>query len=264
MTARMQEGDGLSCTNSSSRLYHRLVCLYKGKVLPPPGHIAKGNRLSWKRASPVARAEGGRRPDRRGEIIAAAIRVIARDGIRACTVSALGLETGFARGHFTYHFRSKNEIIGLAFATVASDWATAQVVATTGSGALERLKRRVRAAVEWVQRRPEYFRCLMNFRVEMMRDPTAFPPAARIRHQIWDFIAQMIRDGVAEGALHLPDDPDVEARTLVATIDGLLMHAVLDPSFCPAEVLADRVWQVVAERLGAHPPRGREQLPTTD
>src|SRR5688500_12350835 len=64
---------------------------------------------------------------RRTEIIGAAIHVIARDGIRACTVSALESATGFARGHFTYHFNSKEEIIALAFATVGADWATYQI-----------------------------------------------------------------------------------------------------------------------------------------
>ena len=217
---------------------------------PRVGHTAPGKpRRSAPRAS-APRSEGPGRTDRRGEIIAAAIRVIARDGLRACTVSALENETRFARGHFTYHFHSKEEIIGLAFATVGSDWATAQIEATVCSTALERLENRVRAAVGWVQRRPEYFRCLMAVRVEMMRDPDAFPPAARIRHQIWEFLAQMIRDGIGEGAFRPPDDAAVEARTLVATIDGILMHSVLDSTFCPAEELSDRVWRVVADRLG--------------
>src|SRR5215212_1998804 len=120
---------------------------------------------------------------RRTEIIAAAIQVIARDGIRACTVSALEQATGFARGHFTYHFNSKEEIIALAFATVGSDWATNMIEQTTGATARERLERQVRAATSWAVQRPEYFRCLMTFRVEMMRDPSAFPRAPEIRAQ---------------------------------------------------------------------------------
>lgn len=191
-----------------------------------------------------------RRSDRRAQIIAAAIRVIARDGIRACTISALEHETGFARGHFTYHFDSKEQIIGLAFATVASDWATTEVEATVGDTARERYEHRVRAAVTWAQQRPEYFRCLMNFRVEMMRNSGAFPRAARIRGQLWDFAAQMTREGIAEGSFHPRSDPATEARTIFAIVDGMLMHAAMDPSFCPPEELADRVWQVVADRLG--------------
>jgi TetR/AcrR family fatty acid metabolism transcriptional regulator len=186
---------------------------------------------------------------RRADIIAAAIQVIARDGIRGCTVSALERETGFARGHFTYHFRSKEEIIGLAFAAVGSDWATTQIEAAVGATAVERLERHVRAAVEWVQRRPDYFRCLMSFRVEMMRNPGAFPPAALIRAQMWEASAQLIRDGMADGSMRPPADPPVEARVLFATVDGMAMYAVLDAAFCPADRLADCVWQVVAERL---------------
>jgi len=200
-----------------------------------------------------------RRPgDRRADIIAAAIQVIARDGIRACTVSALEQETGFARGHFTYHFAAKEEIISLAFATVASDWAVTQMEATAGETASARLETRIRAAVEWAQSHPEYFRCLMNFRVEMMRNPSAFPPSMAIRHQLWDFAGQMIREGLVDGSFRCSGDPAVEARIVFAIIDGLLLHAAMDPAFCPAAELADRAWGIIADRLGAEGP-GRQR-----
>jgi AcrR family transcriptional regulator len=186
---------------------------------------------------------------RRADIIAAAIQVIARDGIRACTVTALEHETGFARGHFSYHFDSKEEIIALAFAAVGSDWATNQVESTAGSTAAERLEHGIRAAVAWAQRRPDYFRCLMNFRVEMLRDPSAFPLAPAIRGQMQGFTAQLIREATADGAFRPAAEPLTEARILFATVDGLLMHAMLDPGFAPAECLGDLVSGVVLDRL---------------
>jgi len=188
---------------------------------------------------------------RRNDIIAAAIQVIARRGIRACTITALEDETGFARGHFSYHFRSKEEIIGLAFATVGADWATIQIEASIGGSGPERLEHHVRAAVGWALDRPDYYRCLMNFRVEMIRDPGAFQPAAGIRQQMWDACADMIREGTAAGAFTPRLDPSMEARTLFAMIDGMLMYAAMDGAFCPPTELADRVWTIIADRLGA-------------
>ncbi len=188
--------------------------------------------------------------DRRNDIVAAAIQVIARDGIRACTISALENETGFARGHFTYHFTAKEEIIGLAFATVAGDWASVQMTATIGDTGASRLEHRVRAAVKWAQTRPDYFRCLSVFRVEIMRNPDAFPPSAEVRHQLMEFGAQMIRDGIAEGDFAPPDDAAVEARNVFAMVDGLLLYAAIDPTFCPPDELGDRAWKLVAHRLG--------------
>jgi AcrR family transcriptional regulator len=190
---------------------------------------------------------------RRTEIIAAAIRVIARDGIRACTVSALEQATNFARGHFTYHFDSKEEIIALAFATVASDWATNLIASTTGTTARARLESQVRAAVLWGQRQPEYFRCLMNFRVEMMRDRTAFPRAPEIRAQFLEAAAEFISQAMREGDFRRDLDAPFEARALFAIVDGFLMHAAMDVVFCLPEELADRVWAVVAHRLVARP-----------
>lgn len=222
--------------------YHDIVWLYKKNRMPHGGDTilnAPGNRPARSRPA-----------DRRREIIAAAIQVIARDGIRACTISALEHETGFARGHFTYHFAAKEEIISLAFATVASDWARTQMQAALGDTARTRLEHRVRAAARWAQERPDYFRCLMNFRVEIMRNPGAFPPSAAIRHQLWDFAAQMIREGIAEGSFCARCDPSVEARIVFAIVDGLLLHAAMDETFCPAEELGNRAWDVVAQRLG--------------
>ena len=212
--------------------------------------------MSESSQSPPDRAARSLRPvDRRQDIIAAAIQVIARDGIRACTVSALEHETGFARGHFTYHFEAKEEIISLAFATVASDWATTQMEATIGDTARKRLEHRVRAAVDWAQTHPDYFRCLMNFRVEIMRHPDAFPPSAAIRHQLWEFGAQMIRDGIAEGSFQPHTDPSIAVRIVFAIVDGMLMHAAMDSAFSPPEELADRTWSVVAGHLGLTPSR---------
>lgn len=215
----------------------------------PAARPRRGRSTPPRRRSLAAPPRSPRRGDRRTEIIAATIQVIARDGLRACTVSALEHETGFARGHFTYHFQSKEEIIALAFATVGADWATAQIAASGGAIALARIENGVRAAVDWVQRRPDYFRCLMSFRVEMMRDPNAFPQANVVRTQMWEFCAQMIRDGIAQGTIAPRLDPVVEGRTVFAIVDGMLMQSVLDPSFCPPDALADRVWRVVADRL---------------
>jgi AcrR family transcriptional regulator len=204
----------------------------------------------------TSRAAGPRAPStrpastaRRTEIIAAAIQVIARDGIRACTVSALELATGFARGHFTYHFNSKEEIIALAFATVGTDWATNMIEQTTGATARERLERQVRAATNWAVQRPEYFRCLMTFRVEMMRDPSAFPRAPEIRAQFLQAAAGTIRLGVTEGDFRTGLDSDAEARMLFGVVDGFCMHAAMDPTFSGSVPLADRVWGVVGDRL---------------
>jgi AcrR family transcriptional regulator len=218
----------------------------RGTPAPKERDARSATRVNGKRTSKVRPTSTARRT----EIIAAAIRVIARDGIRACTVSALEQATGFARGHFTYHFNSKEEIIALAFATVASDWATCQIETAAGATvARARLESQIRAAVRWGQERPEYFRCLMNFRVEMMRDPSAFPRAPVIRAQFLEAAATTIRQGMAEKDFRADLDPSWEARMLFAVVDGFLMHAAMDVAFCPPVELADRTWRVIADRL---------------
>ncbi len=62
------------------------------------------------------------------------------------------------------------------------------------------------------------------------------------------FVAQMIREGIADGSLRAVDPPR-EAQSVFALVDGVLMHAAMDPAFCPADELADRAWRLVADRL---------------
>ena len=144
---------------------------------------------------------------------------------------------------------AKEEIISLAFATVASDWATTQMAVPVGGSPRAAIEYRVRAAATWVVERPEYFRCLMNFRVEMMRDASAFPRAPEIRAQFLEVAAATIRQGMTEGDFRPDLVPPWEARVVFALVDGFLMHAAMDVSFCPPAELADRAWSVVADRL---------------
>lgn len=48
---------------------------------------------------------------RRGDIVAAASRVIARDGFHNASISAIQREAGVSRGVITYHFASKDDIV---------------------------------------------------------------------------------------------------------------------------------------------------------
>jgi hypothetical protein len=89
----------------------------------------------------------------------------------------------------------------------------------------------------------------MNFRVEMMRDPSAFPRAPEIRAQFLEVAANTVRQAMAEGDFRPDLDPAWEARVLFAVVDGFLLHAAMDVAFCAPDELADRAWMVVAERL---------------
>ena len=62
-------------------------------------------------------------------------------------------------------------------------------------------------------------------------------------------IGHQLPQMIAEGAVPARLDPDAEARTIFAVVDGMLMYSVLDAGFCPAETLADRVWGVILDRL---------------
>lgn len=52
---------------------------------------------------------------RRAELIAATLRIIARDGVNATTVRAISKEANVTQGLIRYYFRSKDELIAAAY-----------------------------------------------------------------------------------------------------------------------------------------------------
>jgi AcrR family transcriptional regulator len=58
---------------------------------------------------------------RRSQIVAAARTVIAGEGLKALTITALEAKLSFTRGVITYHFKNKAEIVDAVFEDVVSE-----------------------------------------------------------------------------------------------------------------------------------------------
>ncbi|TAP45502.1 TetR family transcriptional regulator C-terminal domain-containing protein [Arthrobacter sp. S39] len=183
---------------------------------------------------------------RRGEVVDAVFRIIAVDGLERASLREVADETGLAVGSVRHYFASSEELLSYSFATVVDR------IILRLSDALAKLEALPPGA-------PGYHEAVLTLLGEMLPLDVeravdacvwmAFKNAARIK----PFLAaeaDRSHRGVAAviGQLVTALMPDngggqqalvIEAERLLATIDGLCMHALLQPEWMTGQMCRD-------------------------
>jgi AcrR family transcriptional regulator len=166
---------------------------------------------------------------RRRELSEALWRVVLRDGIEAASVRKVAAEAGVSAGSLRHVFPSQSELLAFAMQLIV-DEVTRRVEAVEPSGD-------TRDAVEAVLQTllvldPEtraIFEVWLAFAARARVDPSLRPLRDRTHAQVRSLcrgaIETLRADGKARRDLDLPD----ETERLHALIDGLAMHATLEP-----------------------------------
>ena len=183
---------------------------------------------------------------RRGEVVEAVFRIIAVDGLERASLREVADEAGLAVGSVRHYFASSEELLSYSFATVVD---RILLRLSDAQAKLETLKPGA----------PGHHEAVLTLLGEMLPLDEeravdacvwmAFKNAARIR----PFLAaeaDRSHRGVAAVVGQLvtalvPDDGSgrhslvIEAERLLATIDGLCMHALLQPEWMTAQMCHD-------------------------
>lgn len=198
-----------------------------------------------------------RRDLRRGQIIAAARRLVADGGHAALTINALERELGFTRGVITYHFANKDEIVlGLLDDAIAEiDQATALSVQ-----AEEHASAKLRAAIAGMVRGflaiEEAGRVLLSFWSRLKEDARAAEKNAALYRRWRHASSELVRRGQAAGELG-PGDPDALGALLVGIVIGVVTQAWFEPGAIDPEAVVDEAATAVIARLAMRPPAAR-------
>ncbi|MGF0313463.1 TetR/AcrR family transcriptional regulator [Rhodococcus sp. IEGM1428] len=175
------------------------------------------------------------RPSKRSDILAAAARLVQREGIAAVRYDSIAAESGITKGGLVYHFPSREELITALHEYLAAQWDQA-VAAATGKPAdqateTERLEGYVRAATQGATRAELLF---------LLEGSTTSDHAAA-----WD--AALTR-WVPPAPTTVTDAVTAEAFVTRLAADGLWMYEALassplTPDFRRqiAELIADRI-----------------------
>ena len=183
---------------------------------------------------------------RRAEIVEAVFRIIAVDGLERASLREVADEAGLAVGSVRHYFAGSEELLSHSFAAVV-DRITGRLTAALPA---------IAASVPGTGPHREAVLTLLGEFLPLDEERAvdacvwmAFKNAARIRPYLAAEADRSHREvaavvGQVITAL-VPDDGDgqqslaVEAERLLATLDGLCMHALLQPAWMTAQMCHD-------------------------
>ena len=182
---------------------------------------------------------------RRQDVVQAVLRIIAVDGLERASLREVADEAGLAVGSVRHYFQGSEELLVFSFGTVVD-------------GVVSRLQSLLPAVLDAGAASPEQREAVLTLLGGMLPldEETAveacawlaFKNAARIRPVLAAEADRSHREVAAiVGTLVstlLPDDEPqenlvVEAERLLAMLDGLCMHALLQPGWMTAQMCRD-------------------------
>jgi len=183
---------------------------------------------------------------RRADIVEAVFRIIAVDGLERASLREVADEAGLAVGSVRHYFAGSDELLRFSFATVVDRIVVRLAAALPAMLASEPGSDRRRRAVltllgEFLPLDEERAvdACVwMAFKNAARIRPFLAAEADRSHRKVAAVVGQVITALVSDdGGGH--QSLTVEAERLLATLDGLCMHALLQPAWITAQVCHD-------------------------
>ncbi len=196
-------------------------------------------------------AIGSIRDLRRQQIIRAARRIVAEEGLEALTIGTLESRLDFSRGVITYHFANKDEIV-LAVLDSAIDEIDAATRAEVQehASAEEKICAVLRATIEGFVGHREATRILISFWGRIPSSPEIRKINARLYASYRKEAARLVRAGRKSGELaDVP--PDAIAALLVGIVIGVATQAYFDHAAIDVAKVIDEAQRTVLARLRA-------------
>lgn len=182
---------------------------------------------------------------RRQDVVEAVLRIIAVDGLERASLREVADEAGLAVGSVRHYFAGSEELLTYSFATVLDRILRRLGGALPAVAAAVPGSREQRTAVMAVlagllpldQTRAVEACAWMAFKNAARTRPFLAGEADRSHREVAAIAGQVV------AALMPADEPQdalvVEAERLLATLDGLCMHALLQPGWMTADMCSD-------------------------
>ena len=166
---------------------------------------------------------------RRRELGEALWRVVVREGIDAASVRKVAAEAGVSAGSLRHVFPSQSELLAFAMQLIVDEVAS-RVAAVDDSGEIrETVEQRLRTLLVLDPETRAVFDVWLAFAIRARVDESLRP----LRDQTHARVRALCRESVealrAHGKARTELDVDYESERLHGLIDGIAMHATLDP-----------------------------------
>lgn len=191
--------------------------------------------------------------DRREQLMAAAARVLVRDGSAGMRVRDVALEAGVSTGIVHYYFGSKDEMLVDAlrwaigkpaerFAELRRDGDHLRVLATLLEVSLPHPGVLFDEYVLWLE-----------LWTAVTHDASLQPLCEELAGDYRDELVKLVDEGTTAGAFHPIAEPGEVAERISAMVDGLCFRSVVGYSWTPLDRVRTMLRAFACEQLGIVP-----------
>jgi AcrR family transcriptional regulator len=174
---------------------------------------------------PARRTQEQRRAETERRVLDAAMALIARSGSRAVTLAEVGEAAGYSRGIVYHHFGSRERLLE----AVVDEAQRFDVPAYQGDG-LDYLARIIEAYLRNVVRRTPSARAFLQLWGEAIAaDPVLAPLFAHRDADFRQLLANVVRQGIADGSIRPDANPAAAAVLIVALVRGTGLQLIAQP-----------------------------------
>jgi AcrR family transcriptional regulator len=167
--------------------------------------------------------------DRRAELLAAALRVMSRDGVAAGTTRAIAAEAGMVLATFHYCFRSRNELLReLILMLTEIEREAARAAMQPGRNIRETLRSAVDGYLEHLEKNPGHEQVLMELNHHALRTPELRDLADEQYRQYYESATMLLTTAAELANVTWTVDLPVLARMVVTLIDGATTTWLVD------------------------------------
>jgi AcrR family transcriptional regulator len=195
--------------------------------------------------------------DTRAKLISGTLRTLKARGLAETTSRAIASESGVNLGGITYHFGSKDELVAQALLVAIRGWIDPALEALRREApAAVRMMEAVRALQDSFERARDLLPVYLEALIHANRSDSLRRGVVELLDQLRGFLAEQITELRSTGFLPEWVDPRAMASLLLATGDGLSLHAAMDPESVDQQAVAGQAVQVLLA-VSAQPPTGR-------
>jgi AcrR family transcriptional regulator len=188
---------------------------------------------------------------RRGQIVAAARRIVAEQGLDALTFGALEERLAFTRGVVTYHFASKDDLVRAVFASAITEIDAAVLAQVEASASIDdKLRAILRANVRGFIERAEAGRVLLSFWGRLSSDPAVRRINAELYARYRGHTAKLLRKAREAGEIG-PLDAKAVAALMVGIVLGIATQHYFDPGGIDVDAAVEEACEAVVARVAS-------------
>jgi AcrR family transcriptional regulator len=174
--------------------------------------------------------------ERRREVAAAVLRVVARSGLNGVTMREVAAESGWSTGVLSHYFDSKRHLLHAALVEVSRQAGHhLRTAAGLQRAPLDTLRALLEEMLPLDERRTALCQVFSYFYGEGAAGGSTADELSSY-YRVWrHFVCDAIVAGQADGSIRDDVNPELMAEVLVAMADGLGLQATFDMMALPAE-----------------------------